>query len=415
MDVRELLPVSEDSTRDERTMDGQELGRRIAYWRRRRGLTQAVFADRIGRSKSWVEKVEQGARSADRLSILDMICDALRIDLTALIGEEPDRKGAVCLDDVEVERIRLALEQYPLAARDGGQLDLEALQRQVRHAWAAFEFADYDMVSLVLPALIEDAQAAYHVFTDDRSTLLLAEVYQVTASALRKLGEHSLAWLAGDRGMALARQKGDAAAIALIGFRIANALLSMGRAVQAQRLNVALAENLQSELSGEDRRALYGHILMQAAIAAATTGDQASVRTLIREAAKVAKFVSSGDDHYRLAFSRTNVLLHEVAALLALGEGGRAIEAADMIDGESLRMLRRERRAAVLVDVARAYSQIGNRDEALRKLLEAETVASREVRCRPVAQATVADLLRRSRGTPPLVLAQLAERCGVRP
>lgn len=84
-----------------------------------------------------------------------------------------------------------------------------------------------------------------------------------------------------------------------------------------------------------------------------------------------------------------------------------------MIDRESLRMLRRERRAAVLVDVARAYSQIGNRDEALRKLLEAETVASREVRCRPVAQATVADLLRRSRDAPPLVLAQLAERCGV--
>lgn len=140
-----------------------------------------------------------------------------------------------------------------------------------------------------------------------------------------------------------------------------------------------------------------------------------SVRALISEAADVAKFVSSGDDHYRLAFSRTNVLLHEVAALLALGEGWHAIEAADMIDGESIRMLRRERRAAVLVDVARAYSQIGKREEALRKLLQAETVASREVRCRPVAQATVADLLRRSLGAPPLVLAQLAGRCGVRP
>lgn len=396
-------------------MDDLELGRRIAYWRRRRSLTQAVFADRIGRSKSWVEKVEQGARSADRLSILDMICEALRIDLTALIGEEPDRKAAVCLDEVEVDRIRSALEQYPLTASDSGQLDMEVLERQVGHAWAAFEFADYDMVSFVLPALIEDSQTASHVFGDDRSGLLLAEVYQITSSALRKLGEHSLAWLAGDRGMSLARQKGDAAEIAPIGFRIANALLSMGRAVQAQRLNLALAENLQPELSGEGRRALYGHILMQAAIATATTGDHASVRALISEAADVARFVSSGDDHYRLAFSRTNVLLHEVAALLALGEGGRAIEAADMIGGESLRMLRRERRAAVLVDVARAYSQIGSRDEALRKLLEAETIASREVRCRPVAQAAVADLLRHSLGTPPLVLAQLAERCGVRP
>jgi transcriptional regulator with XRE-family HTH domain len=394
-------------------MNDQELGRRIAYWRRRRGLTQAVFADRIGRSKSWVEKVEQGARSAERLSILDMICEVLRIDLTVLIGEEPNRKAAICLDDVEVERIRSALEQYSLAAGNGGQPDLEVLRRHLAHAWAAFEFADYDVVSLVLPKLIEDAQAAYRVFADESSASLLMEVYQITASALRKLGEHSLAWLAGDRGMSLARQRGDATAIALIGFRIANALLSMGRAAQAQTLNVSLAGNLQRELSGEDRRAVYGHILMQAAIAAAAVGDQVAVRDYIGEAAEIASFVSSGGDHHRLAFSRTNVLLHEVAALLALGEGGRAIEVANMIDGESLGMMRRERRSALLVDVARAYSQVGNRDEALRKLLEAETVASREVRCRPVAQATVADLLRRSQATPSLALAQLAERCGL--
>ena len=53
-------------------MDDREMGRRIGYWRRRRKLTQAVFADRIGRSKSWVEKVERGERSADRLSIRGM-------------------------------------------------------------------------------------------------------------------------------------------------------------------------------------------------------------------------------------------------------------------------------------------------------------------------------------------------------
>lgn len=56
-----------------------------------------------------------------------MICEALRIDLTALIGEEPDRQAAVCLDEVEVDRIRSALEQYPLTARDAGHLNIEVL------------------------------------------------------------------------------------------------------------------------------------------------------------------------------------------------------------------------------------------------------------------------------------------------
>jgi transcriptional regulator with XRE-family HTH domain len=395
-------------------LDDRELGQRIAYWRRRRGLTQEIFADRLGRSKSWVEKVERGARSAGRLATLDLICEVLRIDLTHLIGEEPKRRAEICLADEDVERIQSALERYPLQARDDPRPDLDAVRRQLAHAWTAFEFADYDIVSLVLPALIEDAQHAHNFLEDEPSEQVLTEVYQIAASTLRKLGEYSLAWLAGDRGIALAQHNGNVADVVAIGFRIANALLSMGRSQQAQTLNVSLAENLQPEVHGEADRALYGHVLMQAAIAAATAGNATAVRDLTNEAAEAARFVAANNNHYRLAFNGTNVLLHQVGALLALGEGGRAIEVAAKIDQENLRMLRRERRAALLVDIARAYSQIGNRDEAVRRLIEAETVACREVRCRPVAQATIADLLRRNRNAPPLGLAQLAERCGVR-
>jgi hypothetical protein len=107
--------------------------------------------------------------------------------------------------------------------------------------------------------------------------------------------------------------------------------------------------------------------------------------------------------------------LHEVAALVALGENGRAVQVADAISSEDLRWLRKERRAALLVDTARACSQAGDRDEALRRLLAAEQIAAPEVHCRPVAQAAIADLLHRSRGAPPLALAQLAGRAGVAP
>src|SRR5215470_4972967 len=93
-------------------VDDRELGRRIGYWRRRRKLTQMVFADRIGRSKSWVEKVERGERSAGRLAVLDVISEVLQVDLAALIGEEPQRMPQACLDDNEVGRIRSSLERY---------------------------------------------------------------------------------------------------------------------------------------------------------------------------------------------------------------------------------------------------------------------------------------------------------------
>jgi hypothetical protein len=153
--------------------------------------------------------------------------------------------------------------------------------------------------------------------------------------------------------------------------------------------------------------------LLQTAIAAATVGNSSSVRDLIAEAHQAARFVSNGTDYYRLAFSATNVALHEVSALIALGEGGRAIEVANAIDERNLVMLRKERRAALLVDIARAYSHVGNRDAALSTLLEAEAIASREVRCRPVAQATIADLIRRAQLSSPLALTRLAERAGV--
>ena len=396
-------------------MDDRELGRRIGYWRRRRKLTQAVFADRIGRSKSWVEKVERGERSAGRLSVLDGICEVLQVDLAALVGEEPRRMPRACLDDSEVERIRSSLERYAFDAPAGGGPDVASLRRRLDHAWAAFEFADYQVMGAVLPDLLDAAQRAHAVLGSAESAAVLAEVYQVIASTLRKLGEHTLAWLAGDRGVVVAQRAGDLASVAGAGFRIANALLSMGRAGQALALNLSLADQLEPESGAEGLRALYGHVLLQGAMAAAALGDDGRAGDLIAAARKVARFVPVGSNHYRLAFGPVNVALHEVAALVALGENGRAVEIADAISGESLRSRRKERRAALMVDTARACSQTGRRDEAVRRLLAAEQIAAPEVRCRPVAQAAIADLLHRCHGSPSLALAGLAERAGVRP
>lgn len=390
------------------------MGRRIGYWRRRRKLTQTVFADRLSRSKSWVEKVERGERSADRLSVLEDICGVLEIDLSALIGEDPTRRAGECLDDTEVERIQAALERYPLGQGRAESPGLAEVRRQLEHVWAAFEFGDYRTMGATLPQLLSGAQAVHAEHGGMESARLLAEVYQVIASTLRKLGEYTLAWLAGDRGISVAQQAGDLASVAASGFRVANALLSLGRPAQALELNMSLAGQVQPESQTEELRALYGHMMLQAAMAAATLGDQGQAGDLITEAAGVARYVTPGSNHYRLAFGPVNVSLHEVGTLVALGEYGQAVRVADAISGDGLRMLRKERRAALLVDTARACSLGGQRDEALRRLLVAEEIAASEVRCRPVAQVTIADLMHRCPGVPPLPLAQLAERAGVR-
>ncbi len=379
-------------------MDDRELGSRIAHWRERRGVTQRLLADRIGRSKSWIEKVEAGKRSANRLPVLLTICKELRIDLPVLIGRDLTRDTRECIDDIQVEMIRAALERYDAISNDvpsDYKIDVPRLQRQVSYIWSAFELADYQVVSRTLPGLLLESQRS-HVAGESLDTArILTEVYQITASTLRKLGEYDLAWLAGDRGVVLAERTGDSILAALTGFRVANALMSIGRTGAAFDLNVSYASRLEPAIRGAEDRSVYGHI------------------HIVGEAKSVARHVPDQANHYRLSFGPTNVELHHVAALVSLGEGGLAVEVAARIDEAGIGMLRRERRATYLIDIARGYSQWGRRDEALEKLLEAEVLAPREVNCRPVARSTIENLIERSRGNPPSALRSIAERSGV--
>src|SRR5437016_13932612 len=89
------------------TMDELPIGRRVAYWRARRKMSQQVFADRLGKSKSWVDKVERGVRRLDKFSVVYEIADVLQLDVQLLLGREPERRADSmnCIDQVQVEEI----------------------------------------------------------------------------------------------------------------------------------------------------------------------------------------------------------------------------------------------------------------------------------------------------------------------
>jgi transcriptional regulator with XRE-family HTH domain len=396
-------------------MDDGEIGRRIAHWRERRGMTQQLFADRIGFSKSWVEKVEAGTRSADRLSVIEQICEVLHIDLPVLIGRELPRDTEQCLDNVEIEALRAALERYDaLTPAPGADPPaLEPLRARVDYLWLAFEAADYEVVGRALPAVLHDSQRAHAAFRNASSAGLLAEAYQITASTARKLGEFDLAWVAGDRGLAAAEESADPLLAATTAYRVANALLAMGRTDAAYALNVSHADRLEPGLDSTAARSVYGTMLLQAAIASARREDNRQARDLIRDAHEVADLVGPARNDFHTAFGPVNVAIHRVSALVELGEGGAAVEASSIVPQQDLVRLPRERRANHLVDVARGYSQWGKREQALATLLDAEQLAPAEVRCRPMARATITDLVHRARGTTPPLLSELAARAGV--
>ena len=66
--------------------DADTPGARIARARRRRGLSQAVVAGLIGRSKSWLSQVERAVRGVDSHAVLLPLADVLHVEVEELTG-----------------------------------------------------------------------------------------------------------------------------------------------------------------------------------------------------------------------------------------------------------------------------------------------------------------------------------------
>jgi transcriptional regulator with XRE-family HTH domain len=388
-------------------------------------MSQQLFADRLGKSKSWVDKVERGVRRLDRFSVIYEIADVLQLDVQVLMGKDPVRRpeSLNCVDQVEVSEIRAALERYDRTstffAPPADRPPLHELYKAVGHAWLTFQHSKYGVLARVLPRLLRDAQAATACYQGDAgrdAARALGQVYQIASSTLRKLGEHDLAWLAADRSIMVCHGADDDLLTGLATSRVANALAAKGRFRSALEINVNVAGQIAPGDGREatpERLSVYGLQLLQGAMAAARLGDSATVRDLIGGAEEAAKQLGGDENYYWTSFGPTNVALHRVAADVEMGEGGRAMETHDAIDPLSFNALMPERRAHYLLDFARGLTQVGDIGRASETLIEADRLAPSEIRCRPIAHELVADVLRRTRGTPPITVSELADQMGL--
>jgi hypothetical protein len=163
-----------------------------------------------------------------------------------------------------------------------------------------------------------------------------------------------------------------------------------------------------------DRLSVYGILLLQGAMAAAHSGDAPAVKELIHEATDAAGALGADANHYWTSFGPTNVLVHKAAAAVELGDGHVAVRTHEReLTVEALGGLTPERRANHFVDVARGYTQIGKPETAGEMLLDADQLAPSEVRCRPLAQEVLTEVLRRTRTSPAGPLVELADHMGV--
>lgn len=134
--------------------------------------------------------------------------------------------------------------------------------------------------------------------------------------------------------------------------------------------------------------AALGLLLLRGVAASSSGGDRAATKEFLTEAQEVARYVALDQPDAWANFCQTNVALHEVSALVAFGDAGLALRAAAPLTSRPIPVP--ERRAALWVETARAYSQQGRLADGCQALRMAEACASQDVR-HPAVRHLVAD------------------------
>jgi transcriptional regulator with XRE-family HTH domain len=191
-------------------MDSAQIGARVRCWRLRRGLNRQQFSARVGRSVSWVEKVESGERALVRLPMLEQAAEALGVTVGALTDPAEADRAVRSPDAAEVAAIRGALGRYEVilgaTIESASVPTLASVSKQVDYLNTAFLASNFSSVGKHLPRLIVEAQRVVEESGDDvtPATRLLVQTYRVASSTLLKLDAAETAWLAADRAITAA-------------------------------------------------------------------------------------------------------------------------------------------------------------------------------------------------------------------
>ena len=389
------------------------LGRKIAAERRRRGLSQPELARLVDRSVAWVSQVERGVRKVDRMSVLEALAAALDIPLAELAAEAPV-VAAVIEEPPGAGGLRLVLSgAYALRAMLDGRRSpaLSTLRTKTRKAWELTHAGRYTELTELLSGLIPDLETAARAVSEDQRTEvfeLMAATYQACSAALAKLGEPEAAWIAADRAMAAAERAGNPLLVAAGAYRLVFVFINARHYDQAEETARTAAEALAPLADRGDPQALslWGGLTLQRAVIAANVNDPDLAYGQLEIASQVAGRLGEGHDEYNTEFGPANVRLYEIAVAVELGDAGRALRAAAAVDTSGLSA---ERRARMLIDVARAHAQRRQVGEAVAALLQAEAVTPEQIRSHVLVRQLVSDLLT-MQGPPSAELCDLARR-----
>ncbi len=167
------------------------IGERVAWYRRRRGMSQEVLAGLVSRTVDWLSKAENGRIELDRLSVVRSLADALDVSIGDLLGEPTILDWSTDSGARTIPALRESLLDYrqltPLltSAPAEDAPTIGELSNDVAQVWDAYQGSKYGLVTARLPFVVKSAQVATTQLAGDeqlRAFALLALAYQYYSS-----------------------------------------------------------------------------------------------------------------------------------------------------------------------------------------------------------------------------------------
>jgi transcriptional regulator with XRE-family HTH domain len=405
--------------------DHATVGERIAYYRRRRGMTQEVLCGLVGgRTTEWLRQIENGKREVDKLSTIVSVAEALRINPSVLLPgpfhSRPRHDGTIGSAPDTVPAIESAMLRYDsitnlIGVPDREPVDPVGLRRRIDRAFFCSQTERWSEMGPLVPDMIADAWHLVHnAETDDERRAaygLQAQVYRVTSGMLDRLGEARLPWVAAERSMHAAEHAGDPLLIAGGAWRLGVVLRHTGRLTESTDVPVAAADALRSSLATPESHSVYGALMLKGAVGAATLGDRREADRYLAEAARSAEITGDRNDHW-FAFGPTNIAIHRVWLALELGDPAGAIDQATHVPDTLPRELA-ERRTSHLITLAWAHYLRRHDREALDALRAARSSAPEQLLFTGRVHAMLRGMLRRERRSIKADLREMADFVGV--
>lgn len=320
------------------------------------------------------------------------------------------------LGTLSANRIGFALLAPSSATSSNPPPSLKLLAEHVAKTKTMFQACAYAELDNTLPDKLATAATAVEAAESDhaRSFALSAHVdlLHVASGLLLKQGHPELALLAADRASRAAEASGRPIAQLSAARILTHASFAAGHDAIAAELVDHYANRFAAAIDTRSSSitSVYGSLLLRGSIAAAKHGDRHRVASLLNEATGLAQTLPAGANFRWTSFNTDNVFAHRVAAAVGLGDAGEAIDNARQINFNTITI--KERRAAMWVDIARAFGQWRKNDAAVRALLTAEQIAPEELHGRRPVQLLVDQLRSQQRGKPSDTFTELSTRVG---